>query len=102
MVRYSDWREMMKTYPVTLPDEFAAFVDRVLSEGRWDSVGDLVMYGLMRTMEDLSLDEDEDLNSLRKALQIGIDQVERGEVVDGPTTMSRLREKLIAARKQPT
>ena len=32
---------------------------------------------------------------------VGIDQADRGEVVDGPTVMARLRDKLEAARKQP-
>lgn len=40
--------------------------------------------------------------ALRKAVQLGIDQADRGELIDGETTMRRLRDKLEAARKQPT
>ena len=32
----------MKTYQVTLPDEFAAFVDQVLADGKWGTIDDLI------------------------------------------------------------
>lgn len=92
----------MKTYQITLPDDFAAFVDRVLAEKKWDDVDHLVMYALMQVQDELASDADVDIDKLRKAIQIGIDQADRGELVDGEITMKRLRDKLEAARKQPT
>jgi hypothetical protein len=92
----------MKTYQITLPDDFAAFVDRVLAEKKWDDVDHLVMYALMQVQDELASDADMDIDKLRKAIQIGIDQADRGELIDGEITMKRLRDKLEAARKQPT
>ena len=92
----------MKTYQITLPDEFAAFVDQALTDGKWDTVDHLVMYGLLRAEDDIRQDQEMDQTALRKAVQIGIDQADRGEVIEGPIVMDRLREKLRAARKQPT
>ncbi len=92
----------MKSIQVTLPDEIAAFVDRVLAEKKWDTIDNLVAYALLQVESELRHDEHTDLDALRKAIQIGIDQADRGEVVDGPSVMKRLRDKLEAARKQPT
>jgi predicted transcriptional regulator len=92
----------MKTYQLTLPDEFAEFVDRVLAEKKWDDVHHLMMYALSQVQDELAADAHVDIGALRKAVQIGIDQADRGELLDGETTMKRLRDKLEAARKQPT
>ena len=92
----------MKSYQVTLPDEIAAFVDRVLAERKWDSVDHLVAYALLQVESEPTCDDAAELDALRKAVQVGIDQADRGELIDGPTVMKRLRDKLEAARKQPT
>ena len=95
-------RLAMKSYQISLPDEIASFVDRVLAEKKWDTIDSFVAYALLQVESELRLEEFHDLDSLRKAVQIGIDQADRGELVDGPTVMKRLRDKLEAARKQPT
>lgn len=48
---------------------------------------------VLQVENELRLDEHTDLDALRKAIQIGIDQADRGEVVDGPTVMKQLRDK---------
>lgn len=92
----------MKTYQIALPDEIAAFVDRVLSEKQWDSVDSLIAYALLQVESEMSLDDPADFNSLRNAVQIGIEQADHGELIDGPSVIQRLRDKLNTARKQPT
>jgi hypothetical protein len=92
----------MKTYQITLPDDVAALVDRVLAEKKWDNVDHLVLYALGSVGAELATDADVSGDELRKAVQIGIDQADRGELVDGEITMKRLRDKLEAARKQPS
>jgi Arc/MetJ-type ribon-helix-helix transcriptional regulator len=84
----------MKTYQITLPDEFAAFVDRVLAEKKWDDVDHLIMYALMQVQDELQADADVNIDQLRKAIQVGIDQADRGELIDGEITMKRLRERI--------
>ena len=90
----------MKTYQVTLPDEVAAFVDRVLAEKKWDTFDDLVQYALGAIETELELEKGQDIDALRKAVQVGIDQLDRGEGIDGEVVEARLRAKLEAARKQ--
>ena len=72
----------MKSYQVTLPDEIAAFVDRVLAEKKWDSLDNLVAYALLQVESELERDKYIDCDALRKAIQIGIDQADRGEVAE--------------------
>jgi Arc/MetJ-type ribon-helix-helix transcriptional regulator len=95
-------RNGMKSYQVTLPDEVATFVDRAVAGKQWGSVEDLIAYALLQVEAEMALERDTDVDSLRKAVQVGIDQADRGELVDGPGVMKRLRDKLEAARKQPT
>lgn len=89
----------MKTYQIALPDEFAAFVDRVLAAGTWPDADHLVMYALWAVMDELRRDEDVDKEALRKAIQIGIDQADRGETKEldmaavWARAMSRLKER---------
>jgi Arc/MetJ-type ribon-helix-helix transcriptional regulator len=92
----------MKTYQVTLPDEFAAFVDRLLAEKKWDDLDQLIAYALLQVQDELEVDGGTDTAALRKAVQVGVEQADRGELIDGEATMKRLRDKLEAARKQPT
>ena len=91
----------MKTYQVTLPDEVAAFVDRVLAEKLFDDFDNLIVCALSSVEAELEIEKCQDIDALRKASQIGIDQLDRGEGVDGEEVMARLRAKLEAARKQP-
>ena len=91
----------MKTYQVTLPDEVAAFVDRVLAEKKFDDLENLITYSLSCVETELEDQKHEDTDALRKAIQIGIDQADRGEGTDGEVVMARLLAKLEAARKQP-
>jgi antitoxin ParD1/3/4 len=90
----------MKTYQITLPDEFAAFVDRMVAEGKFDSVDLLVLYAVAQVMDEMDRDAVTDKEWLRKEIQKGIDSANRGELLDGPTVMARLREKLDAARAE--
>lgn len=90
----------MKTYQIALPDEVAAFVDRVLAEKKWDAVEDLVTYALGYVEAELEADSDVDIGALRKAVQIGIDQADRGECVelDMEAVLAKARARLEAAR----
>jgi Arc/MetJ-type ribon-helix-helix transcriptional regulator len=88
----------MKTYQVTLPDEFAAFVDRMIAEWKWESVDYVVMAALARLMTEMDHDDTAGQEWLKKEIQKGIDSLDRGEGVEGPTVMARLRTKLDAAK----
>lgn len=72
----------------TIPAEMRVCVDHVISSGRFQSEDEILAeaLGLWRQRE-------EDLDRLRAKLQSGIDQIDRGEVVDGEIVMQRLHDK---------
>ena len=73
-----------------------------MAEKKWDSIDQLLAYALLQVESELTLDDDAEFDALRKAVQVGIDQANRGELVDGPIVIKRLRDRLEAARKQLT
>jgi hypothetical protein len=88
----------MKTYQVELPDEFAPIVAELLGPGGWESFDDLVMNGLLRSLEELRFKEPE---WMKEAVRLGAEQSERGETVDGPKAIERVRHQFLDARQQP-
>lgn len=86
----------MKTYQVTLPDETAAFVDRVMAEKLWDSLDHLMQYALNYVETELENDKHQDIDALRKAIQVGIDQADRGETapLDLDDIWARVQQRL--------
>ena len=91
----------MKTYQVTLPDEIAAFVDRVLVEKLWDTPDNLFAYGLLQVEAELDADADIDADELRKQIQIGIGQADRGETapLDLDAIWARAQQQLADERE---
>jgi Arc/MetJ-type ribon-helix-helix transcriptional regulator len=91
----------MKSYQITLPDDVAAFVDRVLAEKKWDDVDHLVMYALGAVETELDADADIDIDELRQAVQVGIDQADRGELapLDTDAIWARAQPRLAERRE---
>jgi antitoxin ParD1/3/4 len=78
---------------LNIPPEFErAVLDRVAS-GQYESTDD-VLYACVSALEDFESRPHDDLERLRAALQIGIEQADRGELVPGEEAYSRIREKL--------
>jgi putative addiction module CopG family antidote len=86
----------MKTYQITLPDEFAAFVDRMIAEGKWESADYLVMAGLSMVESGLTLEDSFDKEWLKKEIQKGIDSANRGELapLDMAAIWARVERRL--------
>lgn len=95
----------MKTYSITLPDDVAAMLDEAVAAGLYASPDEMVLNGIVLAADTSCADEHLDKEWLRKELQIGVDQLDRGEGIDGPTFMAgllkRAEQKALAAR-QPT
>jgi Arc/MetJ-type ribon-helix-helix transcriptional regulator len=89
----------MKTYTITLPDEVAEMADRAIASKRFESMDHLVLYAVAQVESELNLDAVADQEALRREIQIGIDQADRGEMTDGPEFMAGLISKLRAARQ---
>ncbi len=86
----------MKTYQVTLPDEFAAMVDRLVGGGKFESVEHLVMYAVSQVEEEVRADDRLDKDRLRAEVQKGVDSAGRGEVaeLDMPTVWRQVERRL--------
>ena len=90
----------MKTYTITLPDEFAAFVDRAVAEKKFDSVDHLVLYAVAFVEDELRLEEQVDKDWLQREIQKGLDASARGEVAPMDMTAIWDRVKARLAREQ--
>jgi len=91
----------MKTYQLTLPDEFAEVVDRLVEEGKFEDVDHLVLHAISRVEDDARADSETDDEELRRKLQLGIDQLDRGERIDGPQFMDELISELLQRATKP-
>jgi len=67
---------------IELPPDQQAFLADLVAAGRFSSVGEAVRegVGLLISREDL-----------KRQIQVGIDQADRGEVIDHDTVFRRLR-----------
>lgn len=92
----------MKTYQITLPDEFAEFMDRMVSEGKFDSADHLVLYAVSQVEDEMHRDEAIDLDELRRQIRGATEQSARGEVapLDMPAIRKRAMERLAAEKEQ--
>lgn len=80
---------------VSVGQEFEDYVRGKVKSGDYASVSEVVRDGLRLMQEKEQLFEAR-VQSLRGAIQKGIDQVERGEVRDGETVLAELRAKLLS------
>lgn len=79
---------------VSVGKEFEEFVKMKVASGDYASVSEVVRDGL-RLLKEKDLLFEARLQSLRDEIQIGIDQLERGEGIDGPTAMAKIKERLL-------
>jgi antitoxin ParD1/3/4 len=74
--------------------EFEEYVRAKVASGDYASASEVVRDGL-RLMKERDMLREWRLQALKEEIQIGIDQIERGEVVDGPTAMAEIRQRLL-------
>ena len=73
----------------TIPPEFERAVRERLSSGLYGSA-DEVFLAALRALEFVETE----LDTLRREVQVGMDQVERGQVVDGEEAIAWLKERI--------
>jgi antitoxin ParD1/3/4 len=78
---------------VTLTAEQEQFVAEQLKSGHYQSASDVVAQslGILRAQEEFIRSN---AAELREKIATGMEQIRRGEVVDGKTAIQNLREKL--------
>ena len=80
---------MMKTLTIQLPSEIAEYVQGLLEKKAFDSV-DALMASAVCCLENAMATEEGVSDELRSDIQQGIDELNRGESVDGPAFMTEL------------
>ncbi|MEM6840061.1 MAG: type II toxin-antitoxin system ParD family antitoxin [Cyanobacteria bacterium P01_C01_bin.120] len=85
---------------ITLPPELEQFIQRQITAGKYQSALDVITAGvhLLEQQEDIYQGR---LHELQQDAQIGLEAVQRGEVVEGPTAMAQIREKLRTRHASP-
>jgi antitoxin ParD1/3/4 len=84
---------MMKkqiTRNIALTPELDALVQAKVDSGRYQTASEVVREGL-RLLEERDLEKAVALKRLRKNIELGWRQSERGEVVDGPAVFEEIR-----------
>ena len=78
---------------ISLTPELEQFVHRKVESGLYPSTGEVVREALLLLAERDRLEELR-ADALREEIRVGIDQADRGELLDGPAVFDRLRARL--------
>jgi antitoxin ParD1/3/4 len=84
---------------VTLPPEWEQFISRKIESGQYAWESEVVLEGLRLLRERDELEKMR-LEVLRQEIAIGIEQADRGELVDSEIAFARLRQKIEQASGQ--
>ena len=82
----------MVTRNVVLTDQQSAFVDAMVTSGRFQNASEALRAGL-RLLEK----EETAWEEVRRGVLLGLAQVQRGEVVNAEVAFKRIREKLFSS-----
>jgi antitoxin ParD1/3/4 len=77
------------TLNISLTPELEEFVSSRVESGRYQSASEVVRQGL-RLLQDSEMTREAQLERLRQQIQIGLDQADRGELLDGETVFEEL------------
>jgi antitoxin ParD1/3/4 len=77
---------------ISRPPELEAFVESRVASGRYQSASDVVRAAL-RLLETDERDREAALAEVRQKIQLGLDQIQRGEVFDGEAVFDELDQE---------
>ena len=83
---------------VSLTPELEKLVESKVQSGRYQSASEVVREGL-RLLEDQDRLREMRLEEVRRRVQAGIDELDRGEGIDGGTVLAELKRKSETLRK---
>lgn len=84
---------------VSLTPELEKLVAEKLKTGHYSSASEVIREGLRLLIEADRLKR-ERIESLRRDIAVGLDQANRGELVDGPKALAKMRRQIERARKK--
>ena len=79
------------TRNIALTPHLDRFVQSKIESGRYQSASEVVREGL-RLLEEREADRQNSIAKLRQDIDVGWQQCEKGEVVDGPAVFAEIRE----------
>lgn len=74
---------------VTLPPELQQLIQKMVSTGRYSSAGEVVGEAV-HLLQQRDAFRQMQVEELRHEIQVGLDDVQRGDVYDGPEVMADL------------
>jgi antitoxin ParD1/3/4 len=83
---------------VSLTPELEKLVERKVQSGRYQSASEVIREGL-RLLDDQDRLRELHLSEVRKKIQAGLDELDRGEGIPGEEVYGQLKEKSAAFRK---
>jgi antitoxin ParD1/3/4 len=83
---------------VSLTPELEKLVESKVQSGRYQSASEVIREGL-RLLDDRDHLRAAQLDEVRRKIQMGIDQLDRGEGIDGKAVFEKLKKKSAALRK---
>ena len=86
------------TMNVSLTPELEKLVQIKVQSGRYHSASEVIREGL-RLLEDQDRLREMRLEEVRRKIQAGIDELERGEGIGGESVLAELKQKSKALRK---
>ena len=82
---------------VSLSPELERLINSKVESGMYNSASEVVRAGLRLIQERDELHQNK-LAALRADIKLGLDDMEAGRILDGPTSMAARRERLIKLR----
>src|SRR5437879_3898232 len=86
------------TRNIALTPHFDRFVQSKVESGRYESASEVVRDGL-RLLEEREEQRQQSLGQVRQDIELGWEQSQRGEVVDGPAVFAEIR-KMSRSKRQ--
>ena len=83
---------------VSLTPELEKLVESKVQSGRYQSASEVIREGL-RLLDDQDRLRTVQLEEVRRKIQTGIDQLDRGEGIDGGAVLAELKQKSVALRQ---
>jgi antitoxin ParD1/3/4 len=84
---------------VSLTPELEQFIHNQVESGKYSSAADVILAGI-QLLEERERIYQGRFEELRQEVLIGVEELDRGEVVDGEVVFQQLREKLRRRRAQ--
>jgi antitoxin ParD1/3/4 len=83
---------------VSLTPELEKLVESKVQSGRYQSASEVIREGL-RLLDDQDRLREIRLEEARRKIQTGLDELDRGEGIDGATVLAELKQRSAALRK---